>query len=146
MARTSIVLLSSLSVLLMLIPVQTQGVAHDPKSCGTDKVYKKCGHACPRICNGPERMCIERCKKGCFCKEGTVDNGYGECVTKKNCELCRGNATYSACSTDCNQSCATLSKPNLCATVCSIGCRCQPGYVRLSDSKRCVLPQDCPKN
>ncbi|XP_075696537.1 serine protease inhibitor swm-1-like [Rhinoderma darwinii] len=145
MARTSVVLLSFLSVLLMLIPVQ--GVGYDAETCEDDKVYNECGSACPPTCNCPPRPCILMCVRGCFCKEGTIDNGYGECVTIENCKSCSGigNTTYAKCYTDCNQSCPTLSKPNLCETACSKGCRCKPGYVRLSGSRSCVLPKDCPK-
>nr|8HWU_A Chain A, LL-TIL [Lepidobatrachus laevis] len=53
--------------------------------CPKDKIYKFCGSPCPPSCKDLTPNCIAVCKKGCFCRDGTVDNNHGKCVKKENC-------------------------------------------------------------
>ncbi|KAM4015761.1 serine protease inhibitor swm-1-like [Anomaloglossus baeobatrachus] len=140
MARSSAALLASLSLLVMVI------AAHSAATCKAGEEYTTCGSSCPQTCgDNSERACPAVCVPGCFCKKGTIRNEKGECV--KVAECCSGNTTYSECGNDCPNTCEAISGPPVfCTADCSSGCFCDPGYVRLPGSKKCVRPEDCPKS
>ncbi|XP_044134580.1 serine protease inhibitor swm-1-like [Bufo gargarizans] len=138
MARTSVVLTSSLSLLIL---ISAQGSDVNDKLCTGGRVYD-CRLPCPPTCDNPNPTCdLAECRPGCFCPFGTVESGNGKCVKIEEC--CKGNTT-NGCSNDCNNVCE--KKPDqICLMYCKIGCSCKPGYLRLPESDQCVLPQDCPK-
>lgn len=56
---------------------------------------------------------------------------------------CPGDQVYDACSSICNQSCRSLSMPDIkCDSVCEEGCFCPRGLY-LSDTGLCVPPDQC---
>ena len=58
-----------------------------PPDCGAGMVYTECGNPCMPTCSDPKaEMCTEKpCEAGCFCEEGKVFNGDGECFTPEKC-------------------------------------------------------------
>ncbi|CAJ0915572.1 unnamed protein product [Ranitomeya imitator] len=70
------------ALLLMVIPAQSE----DP-GCKAGEEYKTCGSPCAPTCSNMGRVvaCPAMCKIGCFCKDGTLRNDKGECVTKEKC-------------------------------------------------------------
>ncbi|MCJ8733665.1 hypothetical protein PDJAM_G00226260 [Pangasius djambal] len=60
------------------------------------------------------------------------------------CELtCPGDQVYEACGNVCNQTCRSLSVPDVeCVSVCDEGCFCPRGLY-LSDTGECVSPEHC---
>ncbi|CAI9608231.1 unnamed protein product [Staurois parvus] len=69
------------------------GCCVKPEECGDctgNRTYTDCGSACPPTCSNwrEERMCIDVCVVGCFCKSGYValdDGGKSRCVLPKDC-------------------------------------------------------------
>ncbi|XP_051171439.1 zonadhesin-like [Leptopilina boulardi] len=60
---------------------------------------------------------------------------------------CGQNAMWSNCASRCPRSCEGLRNPNpmMCAADCIMGCRCNPGYIRISGrNPNCMLEKDCP--
>ncbi|XP_073513666.1 serine protease inhibitor swm-1-like [Phyllobates terribilis] len=141
MGRTSAVLLASLTLLVVIITVQSAAT-----ECKAGEEYKTCGSPCPPTCNNRSPICATVCKPGCFCKKGTMKNDKGKCVKVKDC--CTGNTEYHECRNDCTNTCEDYYKADsvVCPAYCSSGCFCKPGYVRLPNSKECVRPKHCPKN
>ncbi|XP_073513669.1 serine protease inhibitor swm-1-like [Phyllobates terribilis] len=141
MGRTSAVLLASLTLLVMVIAVQSAATR-----CKADEEYNDCRQkTCARTCDNMNGGC-DKCVTGCVCKKGTVRNAKGKCVNVKDC--CSGNTVYDKCGNNCGKTCEDAAHPNspaMCATVCSSGCFCKPGYV-LNNSGECVLPRHCPKS
>ncbi|XP_073511793.1 inducible metalloproteinase inhibitor protein-like isoform X2 [Phyllobates terribilis] len=143
MVQTSVVLLSSLMLPLLY---DNTAISCSPSApCKVGEEYSDCGVPCQPACdNFMSASCITLCMPGCVCIEGTRRNDNGECVEPGAC--CRGNTTYAECGNDCPNTCAHMLQPNpTCPEICFMGCFCKPGYVRMTDSKQCVLPQDCPK-
>ncbi len=56
---------------------------------------------------------------------------------------CKANAILVNCK-PCELTCDETKRP--CAQVCSAGCVCKPGYIRLDAKPRspCILKKDCP--
>lgn len=57
-------------------------------NCGSNKVYKSCGSACPGTCRNPLSIdvpCTKDCVEGCFCKAGYTLNRFGRCVEIGKC-------------------------------------------------------------
>ncbi|XP_073513667.1 mucin-5B-like [Phyllobates terribilis] len=143
MGRTSAVLLASLTLLVMVIAVQSAAIIR----CVAGREYNDCSQAiCQQTCDNMNAGCSDKCVPGCICKKGTVQNAEGECVKKEDC--CSGNTVYDDCGNNYGKTCEDAAHPNspaMCAAVCSSGCFCKPGYV-LNNSGECVLPEDCPKS
>ncbi|XP_043471022.1 zonadhesin-like [Leptopilina heterotoma] len=62
-------------------------------------------------------------------------------------QRCGRFASYSNCASRCPASCEGLKNPNpmMCAADCVYGCRCYPGYIRISGTNPdCMLESDCP--
>ncbi|KAG8570063.1 hypothetical protein GDO81_014673, partial [Engystomops pustulosus] len=141
MARAVVVLLSSLSLLLLVVTAQDQKII-----CEEGKEYTDCYAHCPPTCKNFSPPCPRICVEGCLCKKGTVVDETGKCVENESC-CTGGNTTYYECGSDCGKACRNPRDPvEDCAQRCLPGCFCLPGYVPAArDSKRCVLPEDCPK-
>ncbi|XP_073457171.1 serine protease inhibitor swm-1-like [Aquarana catesbeiana] len=114
--------------------------------CPENQEYNTCGSACPASCSRPDPPpCIKKCKEGCFCKKGYLEDGSGGCIEEEKCRACTGNTTY-GCGSSCPDTCSNMNEPRFCTMECVFGCNCKTGYVLLSedDKTRCVLPKDCP--
>ncbi|KAM8927855.1 serine protease inhibitor swm-1-like [Pelodytes ibericus] len=127
----------------------TTGHAVSTVGCEENKVYNDCGSNCPPNCThfDPPPVCNRMCAKGCFCKEGYLEDENRACVPRALCESCTGNTTFSNCGTGCPQTCDSPedSHAEMCSYICKIGCACKKGYVfRSGKQGACVLRQDCP--
>ncbi|XP_025015942.1 von Willebrand factor-like [Tetranychus urticae] len=137
-------------------------------SCPSPKIYNKGGSARTPTCANPKpEVCTAVCVEGCFCPEGTLLNGSGECV--KNCSSSGSNSSgsassasssasssssstsnpscpnpkiYNKCGSACAPTCAA-PKPEACAQVCVEGCFCPEGTL-LNSSGECV--KNCSSN
>ncbi|KAM4652752.1 mucin-5B-like [Discoglossus pictus] len=118
--------------------------------CGENKFYNECGSRCPPNCThfNPPPVCSKDCVKGCFCKDGFVEDEARNCIPQIICKGCTGNTTFSSCKTRCPESCNGRDN-QACALPCYTGCICKPNYIRTywenDHEGPCVLPIDCPK-
>ncbi|KFM77647.1 Zonadhesin, partial [Stegodyphus mimosarum] len=116
-------------------------------TCGKNEEYKDCGTACPPTCSKPDRICIEQCVSGCFCKKGYIRNDNHICIPKKDCpkaHICPGNQQYYKCKPTCRHTCSTHNSTNVyCSKLCRPGCFCKPGMILRKDGL-CVHPEQCP--
>jgi len=99
----------------------------------------------------PEGECCPVCMPDCSavsclrptCKPGEkLEVPSGECcpVCVRQCEI--EGQVFSTCASPCHGTC---ENPNpVCIGLCVEGCKCPPGQVIDSKSKRCVLPRSCP--
>ncbi|KAG8539591.1 hypothetical protein GDO81_019690 [Engystomops pustulosus] len=143
MTRTSVMLLPSLSLLLLMM------TSLDAKiTCKEEegKEYSECNGHCQPTCDDFTPVCPRICVEGCLCKKGTVADNTGKCVKNEAC-CTGGNTTYAACGNDCGRFCRKPGDPLVkCSLHCFPGCFCLPGYTHDAFlSKRCVLPEDCPR-
>ncbi|XP_051167538.1 zonadhesin-like [Leptopilina boulardi] len=60
---------------------------------------------------------------------------------------CGPNAIYNKCGSACRKTCLSINDNRKCLfdKMCHPGCECIEGYVRDLESKRCVLPHQCPR-
>ncbi|XP_053307525.1 uncharacterized protein LOC128469752 [Spea bombifrons] len=118
-------------------------------NCGENQVYNDCGSACPPNCTNfnPPPVCNKACARGCFCKEGYLEDDTRACVPQQMCESCTGNTTFSNCGSSCPERCDAPPNPNEpCNLQCVIGCVCKTGFVHVSGTTGpCVLRSDCPR-
>ncbi|XP_050076022.1 chymotrypsin inhibitor-like [Anopheles maculipalpis] len=64
------------------------GVLAQKPNCGENEVFQRCGTACERTCsNGEEwdKPCKLPCVDKCFCQDGFLRNGDGNCVRAWRC-------------------------------------------------------------
>lgn len=79
------VFLLSFIVLLQLAQV------HSEPECGLNEIFKECGTYCetdcPQVINQENRICVGKCKIGCFCRPGFVRRSPEDrtCVEKHEC-------------------------------------------------------------
>ncbi|XP_062861316.1 von Willebrand factor [Trichomycterus rosablanca] len=102
------------------------------KNCRYDVCSCADGHAC--LC-----AAVSSYAAACSAQGVLIDwrrQGY--------CELaCPGDQVYDACGSACNQTCRSLSMPDIkCDSVCEEGCFCPRGLY-LSDTGLCVAPDHC---
>ncbi|XP_077552733.1 chymotrypsin-elastase inhibitor ixodidin-like [Haemaphysalis longicornis] len=72
-----------LVVVAVLLAALADGQGH---RCGPNKIYYKCGRACPRVCQQPPPdRCSPDCVAGCFCKRGFIRDKNDECITERKC-------------------------------------------------------------
>ncbi|XP_040183088.1 mucin-5B-like isoform X6 [Rana temporaria] len=146
MGPSSAFLLTLIGVAFILIHAQPAANTE----CPENQEFNGCGSDCPANCSHPDppEMCNRKCKIGCFCKKGFLDNGYGGCVPEEECRACTGNRTYGCGSApSCVQTCSNRKELKICTMQCVFGCICKPDYVLLSedDKTHCVLTKDCPQ-
>ncbi|EAU76572.1 AGAP006253-PA [Anopheles gambiae str. PEST] len=76
-------------VLLVVAVFAFLGVsAQQPKKCGENEIYQRCGTGCERTCdNGDtwDKPCKAACVDKCFCKDGFLRNENGKCVRAWHC-------------------------------------------------------------
>ncbi|XP_035227821.1 zonadhesin-like, partial [Stegodyphus dumicola] len=115
--------------------------------CGKNEEYNDCGTACPPTCSNPDRICIDKCVSGCFCKKGYIRNDRHVCIPRKDCpkaHVCPENQQYYKCKPTCRHTCSTYNSTKAyCSKLCIPGCFCKPGMVLRKDGV-CVLPERCP--
>ncbi|GIX68945.1 zonadhesin [Caerostris extrusa] len=114
--------------------------------CGENEEFKECGTSCPTTCaNRIQRnVCLERCAKGCFCRDGFVRDPTGKCVLPRFCPVvCGENEEFKECGTACPVTCVNRNQLIKCQERCVKGCFCKDGFVR-NPSGKCCLPQLCP--
>ncbi|XP_055930162.1 zonadhesin-like [Argiope bruennichi] len=118
-----------------------------PVVCSENEEYKECGSACPVTCSNitEQRSCPLPCRKGCFCKEGFVQDPTGKCVLPQSCPVvCKPNEEFKECGPSCQTTCDNLGVPaGPCPLICEKGCFCKQGFVR-DKNGNCVLPSLCP--
>lgn len=71
-------------------PALNETVIVDPviTYCGApNEEYSDCGTACPERCDYAPKVCIEVCRRGCFCKPGFVRGAAGICIDREDCPL-----------------------------------------------------------
>ncbi|XP_035221983.1 zonadhesin-like, partial [Stegodyphus dumicola] len=119
--------------------------------CGENEHYEHCGPNCPDTCKNYKdvhKPCLRRCVKGCFCNEGYVKAGDGNCVKPENClssikTLCHKNEHYEYCGTGCPSICENQEITHKsCSERCVAGCFCNKGYVKAEDG-RCIKNEHC---
>ncbi|KAM3923420.1 zonadhesin-like [Leptodactylus fuscus] len=140
MARTSVILLSALSILFVLIPLQS---ADDSTICPKGKI-SKCGYRCQQTCQYLNYgKCEEKeCTVGCYCDGETVEDAKGNCVKREEC--CKGGTEYKQCGSACKPTCATHKNNTPCTKQCRPSCSCPNDYVFRDDNNECVHTKDCP--
>ncbi|KAG8570064.1 hypothetical protein GDO81_014674 [Engystomops pustulosus] len=79
MARTAVVLLSCLSLVLLMIH------AYDAQDCEDGKVLSPCNGHCQATCDNLKLVCTKDCRSGCVCKDDMVTDKTGKCVRKEDC-------------------------------------------------------------
>ncbi|KAI6656480.1 Tenascin-like [Oopsacas minuta] len=122
--------------------------------CGEDEVHWECGTACPPTCDDPNPECEEYCQAGCVCKESTVRNSDGDCVTVSDCpkdpedpskEECVGNQVYVECKSNCPYTCNNCYDEVNCENItCTPGCDCKDGFVLADNTHNvCIQESEC---
>ncbi|XP_071969266.1 serine protease inhibitor swm-1-like [Engystomops pustulosus] len=79
MARTAVVLLSCLSLVLLMIH------AKDTQDCEDGKEFSECYGHCQTTCDNFNLPCTKDCRSGCVCKDDKVIDKTGKCVRKEDC-------------------------------------------------------------
>ncbi|XP_062550281.1 chymotrypsin-elastase inhibitor ixodidin-like [Armigeres subalbatus] len=76
----ALLLLGALVTAVLASPIDT-----DP--CGPDRIFNKCGSACPTSCGtlGAIITCPPVCVEGCFCRPGLVLDGDYNCIAMSEC-------------------------------------------------------------
>ncbi|KAM3922630.1 uncharacterized protein RB166_011766 [Leptodactylus fuscus] len=141
MARTSVILLSALSILFVLIPLQS---ADDSTECPKGK-KSMCRIRCQQTCQDLNyEECKEKeCTVGCYCDGETVEDAKGNCVKREEC--CKGDTKYNSCGSACKPTCATHKNLQMCTMQCKPSCSCPKDHVfRDENSNECVHTKDCP--
>lgn len=165
------VLVKSAFFLLMLKSVITDHSSNFSSEVCTspNEEFQSCGTACPLTCSNiknPPELCTLQCVIGCGCRTGFVkDSQSGNCVSPENCSgsylklfhinwvlideklteaICGENEKYNLCGTACAITCANYKKPLLkCTLQCVPGCECQDGFIRDTQTGKCVLAENC---
>jgi len=125
-----------------------------PMCTEKNEVFSACGppENCEATCAGltePPKPCVQVCKQGCFCKDGTVRNKNGKCVSinkaacrKQACKKLKGSKPVkNGVSEKCQPTCAN---PELKCTdeeatpFSAYTCECPSNKLRLGN--KCVLP------
>ncbi|KXJ81878.1 hypothetical protein RP20_CCG017355 [Aedes albopictus] len=68
-------------------------------------------------------------------------------VVAQPAKQCPSREIYNECGTACPATCDSIKRndgPKICTANCVIGCFCDRGYVRNTNSGRCVVAEDCP--
>ncbi|XP_066540767.1 von Willebrand factor [Hoplias malabaricus] len=102
---------------------------------------KNCRYDVCSCTDGQECLCAAISSYAAACSaRGVLINWRGQGY----CELtCPGNQAYEVCGTVCNQTCRSLSLPDIeCRSVCEEGCFCPRGLY-LSDTGECVPADQC---
>ncbi|KAG0416154.1 hypothetical protein HPB47_006664, partial [Ixodes persulcatus] len=105
-------------------------------------------------CANPDKRCgrqgILQTKPGsctgCVCDEGFLRSGHGTCVSREQCDQCKGRTheAYNHCDTACPLVC-NVTFPETCNRMCVLRCSCLRGYSRSwPDDGPCVPIEDCP--
>ena len=47
--------------------------------------FQQCGSLCPQSCDSANSTCHSGCAEGCFCPDGQIVNGDGECADFAPC-------------------------------------------------------------
>ncbi|XP_037041481.1 zonadhesin-like isoform X4 [Bradysia coprophila] len=122
-----------------------------PRCTKKFEVFNPCGSACPLTCDNYKNppVCTKKCVPGCYCKEGYVRNGAGNCVLSCDCEpevprCTKKFEVFNPCGSACPLTCDNYKNPPVCTRQCVPGCYCQEGYVR-NNAGNCVRPCDCPQ-
>ncbi|KAK0180865.1 hypothetical protein PV327_003202 [Microctonus hyperodae] len=128
--------------------------AHCHKKCGENESIDICGHSCEPRCGLRDLIAVQciTCSaktRGCRCNSGFLrDEETGYCVDPENCTKCNVGENHLACGRICEGTCASPTEPKKCQLIrcAKQGCRCDlnEGYVRDTESGRCVLISDCP--
>ncbi|KAM3923119.1 inducible metalloproteinase inhibitor protein-like [Leptodactylus fuscus] len=164
MARTSVILLSSLGLLFLLITVQCKYITSGSTTCEPWKIYDKCGNPCLRNCKAIYSRCLPMCEPGCYCIEGTLENEYGKCVRVEECKYgpkkvviktpgakivtrftsgsttCEPWKIYDKCGNPCLRNCKAIY--SRCLPMCEPGCYCIEGTLE-NEYGKCVRVEDC---
>ncbi|XP_047993716.1 chymotrypsin inhibitor-like [Leguminivora glycinivorella] len=70
--------------LFVIISVASMVTCEVGSPCPPGEEYNSCGSACPKTCANKDLSlsCIQVCRPGCFCKEGTYRDANGKCTSK----------------------------------------------------------------
>lgn len=114
--------------------------------CPANREYITCGGACPPSCIHPEGLpCRAKCRDGCFCRKGLVEDGSGNCIPLEHCPLnCGKNEIEDSCASPCQPSCLD-PHPNFCDGDCNRQCICRPPYVKDLNTNECIDKAQCEK-
>uniref|UniRef100_A0A336LY52 Carbonic anhydrase n=1 Tax=Culicoides sonorensis TaxID=179676 RepID=A0A336LY52_CULSO len=115
-----------------------------PQCSGQNERYVSCYRRCNELCENELSSCSDYniCSPGCACYEGFARIN-GVCVPRSYCpvsQICGVNETFVTCKSTCSESC---DQNCIETAVCTPGCNCIQGHVRLNGV--CVLRSNCPK-
>ncbi|XP_077290871.1 zonadhesin-like [Arctopsyche grandis] len=117
-----------------------------PHGCGKNEVYSQCTGHCEGTCDNPHPACPYICQSGCICRPGYLRNtATGLCVPADSCpcKTCRGpNEVFSRCRGHCGGTCDRPNPP--CPRICKSGCICKDGYLRNTQTGKCIPAENCP--
>ncbi|KAL4708387.1 hypothetical protein ACJJTC_019623 [Scirpophaga incertulas] len=121
--------------------------------CKQNEVYSTCanGGCRRRKCSDVGILCIDpvKCKGGCICKKGYVQDANGVCISEDQCKnvSCGGDPNAQpGCGVNCGKKCSDvgLTGPFACPKICKIdGCDCKDGFYLDSSSGKCVRANEC---
>ncbi|XP_017786981.1 PREDICTED: fibulin-5-like [Nicrophorus vespilloides] len=116
-------------------------------ACSLNETYSDAGYSCHNCDNYKTEICNLDRRTSCYCNPGFVRNvGDNLCIGIEDCVIyegtnCRPNSTYSEIGYDC-MTCDNRQNHH-CPLSRVAKCYCNPGYIRVFGSERCVKSEDC---
>jgi len=116
-----------------------------PQTCESNKVWTKCGTACPNTCGETQQdFCTDQCVAGCQCERGKWwDPEVHKCVANNECtpQTCESNKKWKKCTTHCPKTCGVTY--HFCIAGCAPACACPKKKWWDPVKGNCVKKEQC---